>query len=70
METPRKYYRIFTFGPNGQLVLFNTAEFGEPNNWFDSELDAHIWMNDHFVDVNEGAPIVLTVLPIWTVKSK
>lgn len=70
MNTPRKFYQICTFGPGGTIVQFNTAEFGDSNNWFETEGEAHDWICEHFVDVNSNAPIRLTVLPIWTVKSK
>jgi hypothetical protein len=72
MNTPRKFYRIFSFGP-GRLELFNTIEIDNQMvnaNWFEAESEADEWIRTHMQDVNDNPPIVLTVLPVWSVKTK
>jgi hypothetical protein len=71
---PQVYYRIMAFGPDNHLELFNTAEFGEPNNWFEDMEEAENFIEEHFVDHHvtpeDPAHCVLTILPVWTVKTK
>jgi hypothetical protein len=64
---PRKYYRILYFDNKGGLQLFETNQFGDPNNWFDDEQEAEAFIQENFSDKNNSPDMVLVVVPIFTV---
>jgi hypothetical protein len=72
---PSMYYRLFTLDAKGTAHLFETNQFGEPNNWFESIDQAAKWIKEVFddayptgsVDPAALAPpqLVLVALPVW-----
>ncbi len=73
MKTPQRFYRIFQINLENDITLFETYQFGEPNNWFEQESEADEWIRENFVDAHPGStPNILTliVLPVWTITFK
>lgn len=73
MKKPQKFYRICYFNHENDIVLFETNQFGEPNNWFAQESEAEEWIQEHFIDAHPGTVenmVTMIVLPVFTVTFK
>lgn len=72
-KKPEKFYRICQVNHEGDIRLFETYQFGEPNNWFALESEADEWIQENFIDAHPGTVkniATLIVLPVWTVTFK
>lgn len=71
MKKPQKYYRICQIN-DGKISLFETQQFGEPNNWFESIGEIDSWLAENFVDAHpgEGNQIAVIALPVWVLGFK
>lgn len=73
MKQPEKFYRIFQIEKNGTIHLFETNQFGEPNNWFTEEQEAEEWIKEIFVDAHPGIVsnfLSLVIIPVFTITFK
>lgn len=68
---PKKYFTI-CYIDNGLVKPFETHQFGEPNNWFETEVEAEQWIMDMFLDapLGEVNKMALIVLPVFLIKFK
>lgn len=67
---PRKYYRIFAIDQDGAFRVFETEQFGDPNNWFENEVEAETFIKDNFIDANSNPTVTLAIIPVFTVNKK
>lgn len=69
---PEKWFRICQIF-EGKISLFETHQFGDPNNWYQTEVEAEKFIQEHFDDAQDGinptnVEMILLVLPVYAIK--
>lgn len=75
MKKPIKFYRICEVTSDGAIKIFETQKFDrQEDNWFNTEAEAEIFIQQHFIDAQSGGKYkcdcVLIVLPVFAIQWK